>query len=334
MSAEPGRTAERVCVDHATSSADERRIYLFHLATYDFARRYVRGGRVLDFGCGTGYGDARIAPDCAAVTGVDVSSAAIEHARRTYVADNLDYRVIAPVDQAPLPFADGSFDAVLSFQVIEHVPDPDRYVAEAWRVLDHGGVLIVATPDRRVRLLPGQRPWNRYHLHEYTSDELAEVLGRRFGVVETYGMGGPPGLIGPELARARRTRVATLPFTFPGAPERWRQWGLSALSALDARVRDRRRGTAGAAPAEPRPGADALGDAPREVLDAAVGDYDESSVRIAPGIRPSVNLVMVARKGARADGSRDAQARSTSADRAGTSSADSSRLGDVDQRTS
>src|SRR5690606_5365288 len=157
MSAEPGRTAERVCVDHATSSADERRIYLFHLATYDFARRYVRGGRVLDFGCGTGYGDARIASDCAAVTGVDVSSAAIEHARRTYVADNLDYRVIAPVDQAPLPFADGSFDAVLSFQVIEHVPDPDRYVAEAWRVLDHGGVLIVATPDRRVRLLPGQR---------------------------------------------------------------------------------------------------------------------------------------------------------------------------------
>ena len=66
-----------------------------------------------------------------------------------------------------MPFADASFGAVLSFQVIEHLDRPDAYLAEASRVLAPGGVLLLATPDRATRLYSWQQPWNRFHVTEY-----------------------------------------------------------------------------------------------------------------------------------------------------------------------
>ena len=50
---------------------------------------------------------------------------------RDFQRPNLRYQSIQPVDDAPLPFADSSFDVIVSFQVIEHVPEPARYLAEA-----------------------------------------------------------------------------------------------------------------------------------------------------------------------------------------------------------
>jgi hypothetical protein len=54
-------------------------------------------------------------------------------------------------------------------------------------------------------------------------------------------MSGDPGLIGRELARSRRLKWATLPFTFPRAPEPWRQLGLRALKRVQAWARSRAR---------------------------------------------------------------------------------------------
>lgn len=121
-----GPTSERVTVDAYQAHEGDYLIYLFHLATYDFAVPYADGRRVLDFGCGTGYGAHRIATKCKSITGVDVAGDAIGFAQARYPGENLDFRQIMPVDDEPLPFGDGSFDVVLSFQVIEHVPDPDH----------------------------------------------------------------------------------------------------------------------------------------------------------------------------------------------------------------
>lgn len=267
MDLEP--SGERVIADQARSSPEAFAVYLMHEATYRFAEQYTRGKRVLDFGCGSGYGSAQIAESAARVVGIDVSDDAVTYAIEHFTRDNLAFKRID--GDAPLPFADGSFDTVLSFQVIEHVPDPARYLTEIRRVLVPGGRLVLATPDRSTRLLPGQRPWNRWHLHEYGAAELDALLARFFSPVEVMGMTATPELLAIELRRARRLKWVTLPFTLPGLPEAWRIVALETLHKL------RKRGRPTAQQAESR-----------------AYPWDSSDVKIAKGASPSTNLVAVA----------------------------------------
>lgn len=264
MELEP--TGERLIVEKSQSSPEEYAVYVMHVATYRFAEQYTRGMRVLDFGCGSGYGSAQIAETAARVVGVDVAEDAVVHAHAHFVRDNLSFERIEP--NAALPFADASFDTVLSFQVIEHVSDPELYLSEIRRVLAPNGHLVLATPDRSTRLLPLQRPWNRWHLHEYACDELGRLLAHHFARVEVMGMTATPELLEVELRRARRIKWLTLPFTLPGMPYRWR---FAALKMLH-------RFKGAAAPKEPR------------------HDYpwDVSDVKIYRGASPSTNLVAVA----------------------------------------
>jgi len=278
-------TSERIAADPGTS-VSERLIYLLHLASYDFAAGHVLGARVLDLGCGTGYGTARLATRSATIVGVDVSGSAVTAAAARFQAPNMAFQRIEPTETAPLPFDDSSFDVVLSFQVIEHVADPIGYLEEARRVLAGGGVLILATPERGTRLYRGQRPWNRFHLREYSEQRLERLLQRVFGTVEMYGMGGPADLLGPELRRTSRLRLATIPFTFPGAPERWRLFGLDALTRLRALVRSARPGAL-----EGDQGESSSGGAGTGLADA----LDTKAVRIGAGVSPSVCIVAVAR---------------------------------------
>lgn len=284
-------TSERIAAEPG-GSAGQQLIYRLHLASYDFAASYAEGRRVLDLGCGSGYGAARLAPRCEAVVGVDVSGQAIAAAAERYRAPNLSFRTIEPTESAPLPFADSSFDVVLSFQVIEHVADPVGYLAEAKRVLAGGGVMILATPDRATRLYRGQRPWNRFHLHEYTPDEFAALLRSVFATVEVYGMGGSSELLAPELRRTARLRLATIPFTFPGAPEKWRRFGLDSMTRLRAVARpagDRPGGMEGAEMSSGGVGTQEAADRP----DATAADTE--GVQIGPGVDPSVCIVAVVR---------------------------------------
>lgn len=240
-----GDTTERMNPSYYLSNRADAFIYAAHLATYDFARPYVDGRRVLDFGCGTGYGTHRIAEGCSSIVGVDISQEAVGSATATFTAPNLRFERIAPVEQAPLPFEDQSFDVVLSFQVFEHLTEPDAYLREVRRVLAAGGTFICVTPDRSTRLFPGQRPWNRFHVREYSQDEMADWLRRYFGTVEVAGMTARSDLLDMELARDRKVRWLTYPVTFPGVPERVRTGGLDAIKSLQRRGRPRATGSNG-----------------------------------------------------------------------------------------
>jgi 2-polyprenyl-3-methyl-5-hydroxy-6-metoxy-1,4-benzoquinol methylase len=271
MSSELRNTGERVIPEEYRDSPASHLVYLTHVATYRFCAPYVEGRRVLDFGCGTGHGTAEMATLCASAVGVDVSPQAIEYARSRYPSPKVRYRVIPRIEVEPLPFEDNSFDAVVSIQVIEHVSDADAYLAEAKRVLRQDGVLVVATPDRSTRLLPKQRPWNRFHVREFSEDALAALLARHFRGVEVLRMSGTPDVIRGELERTRRLKWLTLPFTFPLAPEWYRSAGLGLLSAVDRALSGRRR--SGKPASWP----------------------SERDVSIGRDLSPSINLVAVSR---------------------------------------
>lgn len=264
MNLEP--TGERMIQEHYKSSPEDFVIYLLHVAAYRYAERYSQGKRVLDYGCGTGYGSAHIARIAARVEAVDVADDAVSHARTNFASENLNFSVIDP--QRPLPFADDSFDTVLSFQVLEHVHDVHAYLKETRRVLAPGGTLMLVTPDRSTRLLPCQRPWNRWHLHEYASTELENLMSRHFARIEMLGMGGAPEAIDIEVSRCNRIKWLTLPVTLPIMPDHWR------VTALNAIHRWRGRAARGGG-----------------ALDFP---FDVDAIRIEQGISPSVNLVAIA----------------------------------------
>jgi SAM-dependent methyltransferase len=264
MQLEP--TGERMIMEHYKSSPEDYVIYLLHIATYDFAEQFTRGKRVLDYGCGSGYGSARIAAGAAKITAVDVADDAIAYASAEFGGANLEFIAIDPAQ--PLPFDDASFDTVLSFQVFEHVRDTGRYLSEIRRVLAPGGRLVLVTPDRSTRLLPLQRPWNRWHLHEYGKRELASTLARHFEEVEVLEMTAKPEMIDIELRRCNRLRWMTLPVTLPIMPDSWR---VAALNLIH-RIR----------------GESARTGEPREF------PFSASDVRIAAHAAPSVNLVALA----------------------------------------
>ena len=97
MQLEP--TGERMITEHYKSSPEDFVIYLLHIATYDFAEQFTRDKRVLDYGCGSGYGSARIAAGAVEVIGVDVADDAVTYAREQFAGDNLHFQAIDPAER-------------------------------------------------------------------------------------------------------------------------------------------------------------------------------------------------------------------------------------------
>jgi SAM-dependent methyltransferase len=227
-------TGERVIEAEYQATASRYLIYLFHIATYDFCRPYLAEKNVLEFGSGSGYGTHSLSNDCKRIVGVDISADAIEFSKQQYQNENLSYQKIEDIESTPLPFADNEFDVVISFQVMEHIRQVDTYLAEIQRVLRDGGTLIIATPDRTARLYAGQRPWNVYHVIEYSSASFRIAVAHRFPHTEMYAMSGNKEVLDIELRRTKKLRLLTYPFTFPYAPEWYRQFTLRMMKKFSS----------------------------------------------------------------------------------------------------
>ena len=149
-----------------------------HVSRYAFAARLARRKRVLDVGCGAGYGAAELANTATSVTGIDIGEDAIAYAVGHYSRPNLQFQQAAA---AALPFPDGSFDLVVAFEVIEHLTDWEPLIAEARRVLSPGGQFVVSTPNKayyaETRRQTGPNP---YHEHEFGFEEFKQALEQYF----------------------------------------------------------------------------------------------------------------------------------------------------------
>jgi SAM-dependent methyltransferase len=192
-----------VIEDGPATSAAEHCLRLMHLKAYDEAARFAVDRDVLDVGCNTGYGTLRFGEVARRVVGVDVSDRAIEVARASATDGRPEFQVI---DGLTLPFDDGSFDLIVSFQVIEHIEDPRPYLREIARVARPGAWIVFTTPNAATRLYPGMTPWNRFHVREYRAPELDAALRQVFPEVRVRGMFGTPTLYETEIGRVDGAR--------------------------------------------------------------------------------------------------------------------------------
>jgi 2-polyprenyl-3-methyl-5-hydroxy-6-metoxy-1,4-benzoquinol methylase len=150
-----------------------------HIARYHFAAPYCTGKRVLDVATGTGYG-ANILCQAGAteVVAVDREQRALDYAAHRYGTDRLRW-VNGDAYDLNLP---RDFEVVVSFETIEHLKDPERFVVECKRVLKTGGLFIVSTPEN-----VGGPFVSVHHELEFTRAEFRDLLGRHFSSVELLG---------------------------------------------------------------------------------------------------------------------------------------------------
>ncbi|HEY8176696.1 MAG TPA: class I SAM-dependent methyltransferase [Gemmatimonadaceae bacterium] len=153
-------------------------------------RRVQSAGRVLDVGCGCGYHDVLFAREerVESVLGIDYSKNSVAVANREYPHPKVTRRVADIFEDTDSIAAAGPFDLVVSFQVIEHLEEPESFLQACAELAVSGGHVVTVTPNRdraqnRVRTLRGLRPElvDPLHYREFTVDEL-EAMGRRAGL--------------------------------------------------------------------------------------------------------------------------------------------------------
>ena len=166
----------------------DRQLLMSHLCAYRLAATLGRGRRLLEVGCGSGYGAYYLSHAAAQVTAVDLDSKAISQAQQLFRRPNLEYRVM---DARNLALSEGAFDVIGTFQVIEHIPEPDLlgFVRGLARLLTPEGVLVVSTLNLEHNRKPG-RPYQKasFHEKEFTAGEFRALLADVFPVVEVRGL--------------------------------------------------------------------------------------------------------------------------------------------------
>lgn len=179
----------RVMPKDIWDSKEEYLLYLQHFSRYNFAKSYVKGKSVLELGCGTGYGTNFLSPHASSITGSDVSKEAIQYCKSKYKRENLNF---IQINEKKLPFGDSSYDICISFEVIEHIKlkKVKEWLSEINRILKNDGIFICSTPNKKLRLLPLQKPCNPHHMHEYSYKEFRDILESVSSNVKIFGLRG------------------------------------------------------------------------------------------------------------------------------------------------
>lgn len=159
-----------------------------HMYRYQYACHFMNGATVLDAACGVGYGVKMMGLSGAVqVTGLDISEESIQIARSLYYSANTNFIV---GDVTAMPFADESFDTIVSYETIEHIMDGSKFIKESARVLRENGLFIVSTPNRYLTnpgLYFDEQPINPFHCFEYSALEFIGAILKEYNIIEIYG---------------------------------------------------------------------------------------------------------------------------------------------------
>ncbi len=145
-----------------------------HRERYRFAAGFIPdGGWVLDIACGIGYGSWMMAQLArpALVVGVDICAQTIAYGLQHYPHPRV---VLMRADALALDLGGQRFDAVVSFETLEHIAQDRLFLERLKAALAPGGTLIVSTPNQEV--LPFDASYYAHHLRHYRSAEFCDLL--------------------------------------------------------------------------------------------------------------------------------------------------------------
>ncbi len=169
------QTAERS--SHLDPS--ENVIFQRHLIAYKEVAKLITG-TVLEIGSGEGYGITELASKADKYIAIDKYDSPIKDDLKDQ--NKVEFH---KMNVPPLRFDDNSVDYVVTFQVIEHIKDDEKFVKEIHRVLKPGGKLILTTPNILMSL--SRNPW---HIREYNPTEMKDILKTSFSDINMKGVYG------------------------------------------------------------------------------------------------------------------------------------------------
>ncbi len=170
-------TWERFIPKQTADDPASQRIFEIHFRRYEKAARYVRGKRVLDIACGTGYGSQMLGlAGASAVVGVDLSAQAVQYARKHYQTPGVEF-IYADAEDFEWP---ERFDIVVSFETIEYLHYPAKFLDRIRSFLVPEGDFLFSVPLGETRHL------DRYHLHTFSQEEVFDLLEKAGFSVDRY----------------------------------------------------------------------------------------------------------------------------------------------------
>ncbi len=166
-------------------------LFQAHAAFYHFAARYTADRRVLDLGCGSGYGAARLAAAGAAeVVGLDRDPRLIAYAGRRFSGPRVRF---VTGDAAALPEALGRFGLAVAGNLLAHLERPGDALSAAARVLGPDGVFVASVPPLTSdRLMEAERAGGVHRAALYLWD-WESLLRDRFTELRLYRLEAPSG---------------------------------------------------------------------------------------------------------------------------------------------
>jgi len=155
--------------DLALGEATGLETLALHIERYEFAARRLPAGRLLDAGCGVGYGTRLLVErsDCVRrALGVDISPEAIAYAQSRYGGPQIDFRV-----DNVLSFEDrAGFDGIVALEIVEHVDEPEALIDHLLTMLHPSGVLVASVPTTPSTDL------NPHHRHDFTERSFRSLI--------------------------------------------------------------------------------------------------------------------------------------------------------------
>jgi|GEM_PF-606091 len=165
-----------------------------HVVRYALLENCVSGKRVLDAACGEGYGAALLSRWGAIdVVGIDNCPAAIAKAESLFHGPGRRFVVGDCENIGLLDLPQNSFDIIVSFETIEHLKNPELFLASLVTLASPSALIVVSCPNDHAYQDSNatHHPGNPYHLRTYTFDEFREVTEARLGSAQQWFLGAP-----------------------------------------------------------------------------------------------------------------------------------------------
>ena len=189
--------------------------YANHESRYQFALNLLKKQgcrKILDAATGVGFGANLLAQNTISkIIAIDRHKEAINYAKQEFGNAGISFLIddCETFEQSKQYYP---FDAVVSFETLEHLPKPELFVSNCFESLQAGGYLIISTPNKSVSSPDGILNWE-FHEKEYTAKELVDLLQRTgFNDITIYGQQFTPiGILRQQL-RAELYRINSNPF--------------------------------------------------------------------------------------------------------------------------